>query len=135
MTEVKQQRWHPQPGTKVRKQAYRLCSPGSYDERAVIIFARGPNEALRLRWVPSSDVWQDCDPTDLRAFREPWADAYADTEQVPIRAYLEHGWWWECYGDHCGAVVTLETLGGMDDQDCPLCVECAAEAQGKAMRK
>ena len=66
---------------------------------------------------------QVCDPQ-----QEVLADPYAESGVIPIRAYLENGWWWPCAGEACARMVALDDLGGMDENGEPLCVPCASQA-------
>ena len=96
----------------------------------VIVFAASSREARNQVWRGETPQEVLADSyLDLRARREPWADAYADIERIPTRAYLEHGWTIACAGPHCGRMVALDDLGGVDENGEPLCERCA-KAQG-----
>ena len=109
------------------KKAYRVYEKSEdSDDGMGIVFATTATEARRKAWSGELDINADS-YTDLRARRERWADVYADTEDIPIRAFLENGWWWTCYGPHCARHVDIEDIGGMTEQGDPLCDRCAKE--------
>lgn len=55
----------------------------------------------------------------------PWTDAYMDPDAIPMQAYFEHGWTFECFGDGCDQPIVLDTLGSINEQGYPLCTKCA----------
>lgn len=111
--------------TEKPKKAYAVYERGEEGERMTVVFATSPAEAKQIQ-----SAMVDCAWIDLRVRRQSWADAYADADRIPVRAYLENGWWMLCTGARCGHLVDRETIGGMDDQDRPLCGECAADQGG-----
>lgn len=40
---------------------------------------------------------------DVRPFRVPWADKYEHEDNIPVEAYFENGWWFEC--NTCGGHI------------------------------
>ena len=40
---------------------------------------------------------------DVKPYRLPWADIYEDVDNIPIEAYFENGWWFEC--NYCGSYI------------------------------
>lgn len=99
-----------------------------YDDGVVLVFAASATQARRKVWAGecSSEVLADA-YIDLRARREPWADAYADTETVPASALLAHGWGLGCAD--CGRFVWHDDLGGMTADARPLCRACAERSR------
>lgn len=59
-----------------------------------IVFAKSNAQARREGAAEFSDG--DFDSVTCR--RAPWADGYAGQGWVPVRAYLDAGWWWHCAG-------------------------------------
>ena len=112
------------------KRAYRVYekSEDAWDGMT-IVFADTPAGARLQVWYGESPHEVAADAyLDLRARREPWADAYAASEDIPIQAYLENGWQWMCEG--CDWLVGLDGLGGLTPEGNPLCERCATK-QGK----
>lgn len=106
------------------KKAYRVYEKSEdSDDGMGIVFAVSPTEARHKAWSGELDINADS-YTDLRARRERWADAYADTEDIPIRAFLENGWSWTCYD--CSRYVDIENVCGITDGE-PLCELCAKD--------
>ena len=106
--------------------AYRVYEKSEdTDDGMGIVFAVSPTEARQKAWGGELDINADS-YTDLRARREHWADAYAETQNIPIRAYPENHWYWTCYGIRCSTFVGIDNIGGMEDGE-PLCERCAKE--------
>ncbi len=42
--------------------------------------------------------------TEVKVYRLPWADKYADAERIPPEVYFEHGWSQWCH--RCGNEVS-----------------------------
>ena len=104
--------------------AYRVYEKSEdSDYGMLIVFAENASKARQVGWERMDAISADR-YIDLRARREPWADMYAGTEDIPLRAYLENGWWWMCV--ECEDYVSIEDLGGMIG-DLPLCERCATE--------
>ena len=110
------------------KKAYRVCDKAEdSDYDMIIVMAHSASEARQIGWGYQDEL--GCEEyTDLRAKREPWADQYAESGVIPLRAYLENGWYWCCF--YCGSHVDIEDLGGVTEDDSPLCERCAAK-EGK----
>ena len=105
--------------------AYRVYEKAEDSDNGMgIVFAASASEARLKAWHGDLDITADS-YADLRARREPWADTYAKDEHIPLRAYLENGWWWTCYD--CSRHVDLENIGGVTEDDEPLCERCAKE--------
>ncbi len=109
------------------RKAYRVFEKSEDSDNGMgIVFAMTAAEARLKAWHGELDIAADAF-TDLRARREYWADAYAETEDVPFRAYLKNGWWWSCFGDHCDQPVDIHDIGGVTDQGAPLCERSAVK--------
>ncbi len=107
------------------QKAYRVYEKyESGDHAQILVFAANASEARQIGWEYRDELRVE-EYTDLRTRREPWADQYAATERIPLRVYLEHGWEWECWD--CGRRVGLYNIGGMTEDDQPLCVWCATQ--------
>ena len=107
------------------KKAYRVCDKAEdSDYDMIIVFAANASEARRIGWERQDEL--GCEEyTDLRAKRQPWADIYAESGIIPLRAYLENGWYWCCR--YCDRHVSLDDIGGVTEDDAPVCEHCAAK--------
>lgn len=105
------------------KKAYRVYDKAEdSDYGMLIVFAENSAQARKWGWERMDEIGAEA-YIDVRARREPWADMYADTEDIPIRAYLENGWYLPC--DVCWTDVTLDNVGGIQDNGFVLCEFCA----------
>ncbi len=64
-----------------------------------IVFARTAAQARR----DGANAFHGGDPDYVFSRREPWADAYVETGQVPAALAVAHGWNFECW---CGARIS-----------------------------
>lgn len=105
------------------KKAYRVYDKSEdADYAMVLVMAASAPEARQIGWVFRDALGAE-EYTDLRAQRQPWADQYAESGTIPLRAYLENGWYWCCR--YCGEHVTIEDIGGVTTDDSPVCERCA----------
>ena len=105
--------------------AYRVYEKSEdSDNGMLIVFASSASKARQVGWERMDAISADR-YLDLRARREPWADLYAESGLIPMRAYLEHGWWWWCA--HCFGSVTLENIGGITADGKAVCEDCATQ--------
>lgn len=88
-----------------------------------IVFEESASRARHEAWTKWHEEMVVEEYTNLRSTREPWADAYAASGTVPLRAYLEYGWYWWCRD--CRELICIENIGGVTDQDDPVCESCA----------
>ena len=108
------------------KQAYRVGKEVRWPdyEIEVVVFATSPSGAMEIAFKKAAYVMGAETLSDLRAKRESWADQYAEIERIPIRAFLENGWTWDCYA--CDEAISIHDVGGIGEHDQPLCERCAA---------
>lgn len=93
-----------------------------------IIFARRDIEARKR----GSCEYSDGDISSVTCRRAPWADEYAETKRIPVRAAIEHGWRFECHG--CAETLSedrfydedkpIEGVIGFMDSLVFCCAEC-----------
>lgn len=70
--------------------AYTVTDGGDY---TTLVFAKS---GIAARRIGAGELGLDFE--DIESCRRTyWADQYADTMQVPIEAYINNGWWFECY--------------------------------------
>lgn len=59
-----------------------------------IVFAKTNAQARRQ----GAGEFGDGDFNSVTCRRAPWADQFAEQGWVPVRAYIDAGWWWHCTG-------------------------------------
>ncbi len=62
--------------------------------------------------------------TEMRVYRVPWADKYSDSKRIPVKEFLNNGWWLYC--SNCGTRVQNDTATVVSEVEV-LCDECAKD--------
>jgi len=73
------------------------------EEAGAIIFAASGIAARRIGAIELHTEFEDVQS----CCRAPWADQYAEQGWVPVKAFLEQGWWCSC--NSCGTTVSEDS--------------------------